>query len=63
MATFLLFSGLASILAANEATWWMWGRYRAAEVRRLKAANARLVVELERVRYARSQFELTGDRP
>lgn len=54
----LFFFGVGSILAANELTWWLWGRYRAAEVRRLKEANARLVVEVEQLR----RPELTGGR-
>lgn len=62
MDTFLLVSGLASIIAANELTWWLWGRYRAAEVSRLKEANARLVVEIGRLRNAGRLFEQAGER-
>lgn len=45
----------AAVVAVNEVTWRVWGRYRAAEVRRLEAANAALVVEIEGLR--------TGGRP
>jgi hypothetical protein len=64
MDTFLLVSGLASIAAANLFVWWMWGRYRMAALRsarahvtRLQLANAHLVVEVERLRYARAEAE------
>lgn len=46
----LFLFGVGSILAANELTWWLWGRYRAAEVRDLKTKNAALVVEIEGLR-------------